>query len=105
MSITARVDDTTVLQSLYQVIDPELGINIVDLGLVYQIEACEHGIDVYMTLTTPGCPMHGVLTTSVDRTLQQTFPTVDCVNVYLVWNPPWDPTMISEAGLRDLGWR
>lgn len=104
MSLTT-VDETLVHETLYQVIDPELGINIVDLGLVYCVEACETGIGVFMTLTTPGCPMHNVLTSAVERTVRLSFPMVECVTVNLVWNPPWDPTMISEAGLRDLGWR
>jgi metal-sulfur cluster biosynthetic enzyme len=87
----------TVLEALRQVIDPEIGCNIVDLGLVYSI-AMENGIvTVKMTLTTPGCPMHETICWGVKNVLIG-MPGVNDVEVELVWEPPWLPSMMTEAG-------
>lgn len=87
----------TVLEALRQVIDPEIGCNIVDLGLVYSI-AMENGIvTIKMTLTTPGCPMHETICSGVKNVLEE-MPGVSDVEVELVWDPPWHPSMMSQAG-------
>ncbi|HET7034644.1 MAG TPA: hypothetical protein VFI42_03095, partial [Thermomicrobiaceae bacterium] len=58
-----------------------------------------------MTLTTPGCPLHESISEAVDTAVRLLVPGVDDVCVNLVWDPPWCPDRISEAGLRELGWR
>jgi len=88
------------LESVY---DPELGINLVDLGLVYQLEAEEGEVRVEMTLTTPGCPMSDSMPDAVERALRM-IPGVAQVSVDLVWEPRWEPEMVTERAKRELGW-
>lgn len=87
---------------LQEVIDPELGINITDLGLVYEITCDEHqNININMTLTSPGCPMGDVIIEQVKEKLNNNFP--DSKNqVNLVWDPPWNQDMISRKGREEL---
>ena len=84
---------------LHEVIDPEIGLNIVDLGLVYalSIEEEKKAIKVKMTLTTQFCPMGASIVGSVEETLKDYFPRYG-VEVDLVFDPRWDAEMISEAG-------
>lgn len=88
---------------LYDVIDPELGVNIVDLGLVYELALDESGVLVRMTLTTPGCPLGGYLDDEINRALAQ-LPGHPPVNVDLVWEPAWRPEMMTDEAKRQLGW-
>jgi len=84
--------------------DPELMMNIVDLGLVYDIEVTdEDNIDVTMTLTSPGCPVGPQIISDVQRTAHNAFPSVNEVNVHLVWTPFWNPDMMSEDAKDELG--
>ncbi len=93
-----------VYAALQAVIDPELGLNIVDLGLIYNVEMGEDGrITITMTLTTPGCPLHASFADEIERVLWQSIPGMSGVTVDLVWDPPWNPAMISPAGRRQLG--
>lgn len=97
------VTEAEVWKALEQVYDPELSMNIVDLGLVYGVKVEDGAVNVTMTLTTPGCPLHDSMQWAVYRVLEQV-PGVEAVNVQVVWDPPWHPSMISEAGKRMLGW-
>lgn len=92
-----------VLNALRQVVDPELGINIVDLGLVYHIEVHDTRVQVTMTMTTPACPLSAYLKERVEAVLRQQVPDIQSVEVQLVWDPPWRPTMMSEAAREQLG--
>jgi metal-sulfur cluster biosynthetic enzyme len=94
----------TVLAALYEVYDPELGVNVVDLGLVYGVEVDGRQVRVTMTLTTPGCPLHDSIATAVEEAVRTYAPVVQDVVVDLVWDPPWGPEMITPAGRRELGW-
>lgn len=87
--------------ALAEVVDPELGIDIVELGLVYGVEVGETLVSVTMTLTTAGCPLHDVIVEGVERALTQ--PGGPRVDVEVVWDPPWDPGRIGAGGLRELG--
>lgn len=89
---------------LREVIDPELGVNIVDLGLVYGLEVAEGTARLRMTLTTPGCPLSAYLDDAVHAALVGA-PGVDEVDVEIVWAPPWVPAMMSDAAKSQLGWR
>ncbi len=83
--------------------DPEIPINIMDLGLVYDIDLNGDKVHVKMTLTAPGCPMHTMISEDVKRKLL----SVDGVNeaeVEVVWDPPWTPEKMSETAKRMLGW-
>jgi metal-sulfur cluster biosynthetic enzyme len=97
------VDDSDVLQALKAVNDPEIGINIVDLGLVYRAERRPEGIDVAITLTTPACPLGEMLVEETREALHRRFPDAASVHVELVWSPPWTPDRMSEAARRQLG--
>jgi metal-sulfur cluster biosynthetic enzyme len=84
--------------ALKSVIDPELGINIVDLGLVYRVTATADAIDVAMTMTTPSCPLGEMLMLEAAEAVRERFPEVPVVRVELVWKPPWSPDLMSAEG-------
>ena len=93
-----------VREQLREVLDPELGVNIVDLGLVYEIAVHAEGlVIVEMTLTAPGCPLGGFLDDEI-RTCLTSLPQVRDVQVALVWDPPWAPDSMSDAAKEQLGW-
>jgi len=100
--MTTTVSKEKITEILKTVIDPEIGINIVDLGLVYDININENQIDLTMTLTTPGCPMHNSITNWVKRIIEMTMPDVQ-VNVNLVWEPKWTPDKMSDEAKLQLG--
>ena len=89
--------DELVLETLRQVIDPEIGCNIVDLGLIYRYVFQGGKLTVTMTLTTPGCPMHDSIAEGVKYALLS-LEGVSDVDVHVVWDPPWHPSMMTEAG-------
>lgn len=107
MSLTAAspaVTEEQVYAALKQVIDPELGLNIVDLGLIYSLEIGPGGhVTVTMTLTTPACPLNASFPEWVEAALWQFVPGVSGVSVNVVWHPPWAPAMISPEGRALLG--
>lgn len=89
--------------ALMQVIDPELHVNIIDLGLVYAVDFSVAGrITVQMTLSTPHCPMGDAIEQGVHNVLEMAFPD-RTINIDLVWEPEWNFHMISEAGREQLG--
>ncbi|GAB3203423.1 metal-sulfur cluster biosynthetic enzyme [Pontibacter aydingkolensis] len=90
-----------VFETLKYIIDPEVGINIVDLGLVYKVSLEEEKLHVDLTLTTPGCPMSGTIVTATEQILLKRFPNLD-IKVELVWTPMWTTEMITEEGMRQL---
>lgn len=98
------ITETVVLDALRQVIDPEIGCNLVDLGLIYDIAIHGSHVKVTMTLTTPGCPMHESLVGGVQVALLN-LEGVDDAEVELVWDPPWHPSMMTEAGRTQCGAR
>ncbi len=92
-----------VLQVLKQVIDPELGINIVDLGLVYDAAVEGDYVDIKMTMTTPACPLYKHLTEQAEMCLRRSLPTLKAVSIELVWEPEWNPMMMSGEAQAQLG--
>ncbi len=82
-----------VYHQLTRVIDPEIGLSIIKLGLVYDIGLKDGAVSVTMTLTTPGCPMGGPITDGV-RSVVRELPWVRDVDVNVVWEPAWSPAMI-----------
>jgi metal-sulfur cluster biosynthetic enzyme len=90
--------------ALRQVIDPELGINVVDLGLVYGVEVRDDDIRITMTMTTPACPLGESLAEQAEAAIRQKVQALKSVSVDLVWDPPWRPAMMSEAARKRLGW-
>ena len=101
---TNPITEETILETLRQVMDPELDCNVVDLGLIYSIQLQEGRVAVTMTLTTPGCPMHESISLGVKNALLS-IDGVTEATVEVVWDPPWHPAMMTEAGLRATGAR
>ncbi len=99
------VTEKDILRILRAVRDPEVGVNIVDLGLIYSTEVDGEKVRIVMTITTPACPMHSYLTEEVREAILSGNEEVETVDVELVWDPPWSPQMISEEGRRQLGWQ
>jgi probable FeS assembly SUF system protein SufT len=101
------VDEEMVLERLREVFDPEIPVNIVDLGLIYDCsvtcrEDGRYEVRVKMTLTAPGCGMGPVLASEAESKIRQ-IPGVAAASVELVWDPPWTPAMMTEEGRMQLG--
>jgi metal-sulfur cluster biosynthetic enzyme len=93
----------SIMGALELVIDPEIGIDIVNLGLVYDLEMDEEGnLTVNMTLTAMGCPLAGTIIDQVKRALAD-IPEIKNVEVNIVWNPPWNKDMMSRYAKIALG--
>ena len=102
--MTTFISESLINDALRAVIDPELGVNIIDLGLVYKVAVGDDGrITITMTLTTPGCPMHASFAEEIEQTLWTAIPGLTGVDVNLVWEPRWSPMMMSEEGMAQLG--
>jgi FeS assembly SUF system protein len=99
----AIATEDEILESLRQIVDPEIGINIVDLGLVYETSIDGNGlVAITMTLTSPGCPLSGYIGTAVESAVTD-LEGVKEVDVDIVWSPPWNPSMMSEDAKLELG--
>jgi len=96
--------EEAIREALRQVIDPEVGVNIVDLGLICTIHTGAGRIHVRMTMTTPACPLGPYLMDSVTEAVKRCAPDTEDVEVELVWDPPWEPAMMSEDAKKQLGW-
>jgi metal-sulfur cluster biosynthetic enzyme len=95
--------DSDILDCLLEVTDPEVGLSVVDLGLVYQAQRDDDGIVVALTLTTRACPLGEMIVEDARERLARRFQDAPRISVNLVWNPPWKPDLISERGLGLLG--
>lgn len=101
----AQIDDvkTRVIEALHKCFDPEIPVNIYELGLIYDIIIAPTGaVDVRMTLTSPGCPVAGTLPGDVQRRILP-LENVSSAKVDVVWDPPWTPARMSEAAKLQLG--
>lgn len=103
-AVTSLPDVEAIRDILRQVIDPEVGINILDLGLVYHIEVTPECLRVDMTMTSPACPMGEMIINEVIVALEEVLPTTCLPDVRLVWTPPWDSSMMSEGSRLHFGW-
>lgn len=90
------------VEALKDVFDPELGYNIVDLGLVYDVKMIDAAATVTMTLTTPGCPASDMIQDGVRQRLEG-MEGVDMVNIELVWEPRWNPQAMSPVAKEHFG--
>lgn len=91
-----------VRDNLKEVIDPELDVNIVDLGLVYEIEVDENSVRILMTLTSKGCPLHGVIKEMVKREVRK-IEDVEEIEFELTFDPPWSPEKMTDEGRDKVG--
>ncbi len=93
-----------ILGWLKTVIDPEAGVNIVDMGLIYDVRSVSNKLTLIMTMTSPACPVGDMLVEEVESCLRRhTSPETD-IEVKLSFNPLWDPSMMSEAARQSFGW-
>jgi metal-sulfur cluster biosynthetic enzyme len=84
--------------------DPELMMNIVDLGLIYKIEVTEEKTaEITMTLTSPGCPAGPEIISTVQRETHAAYPDLEEVNIHLTWTPFWNPDLMSDDAKEELG--
>jgi metal-sulfur cluster biosynthetic enzyme len=90
--------------ALRAVVDPEHGVNIVDIGLVYDILVAESLACVTMTLTSPACPMGDIILHEVGVTLRKQLPQGYELDIKVVWEPPWDPKMMNDNARAHFGW-
>jgi metal-sulfur cluster biosynthetic enzyme len=100
--MSAFPDSAAVWDVLRSIPDPEFGVNIVDLGLIYGVKCKDGDIAVTMTLTTPNCPSGGWIYEGTKQALAD-LPGAKKVEVAMVFDPPWSPEMLSEAANRQLG--
>ena len=103
----AEINQAEVMDALHECYDPEIPVNIVDLGLVYGMELMPlddgtHRVDVKMTLTAQGCGMGATIAIDARQKLLS-IPGISDANVDVVWDPPWNPQMISPEGRERLG--
>lgn len=97
--------ESAILDALRDVIDPEIGINIVDLGLVYEAQLRDGNARVVMTMTTAACPLGESIAEEARTAILRDVPGVTSVSVDLVWDPLWQPSMMSPAARERLGWK
>ncbi len=97
-------DEAAIRNILRQVIDPEVGMNIVDLGLVYRVDVAPESVLIEMTMTSPACPLGEMITDEVKDVLSRDLPPSCATEVRLVWEPPWQQSMMSDTGKRHFGW-
>jgi metal-sulfur cluster biosynthetic enzyme len=94
--------ESEVFDILKNVYDPEIGINVVDLGLVYGVDVDDDEVNVTMTLTAPMCPMHDAIARTAEMAIE-TLDGVKAAHVDMVWDPPWTPERLTDEGRRLLG--
>jgi metal-sulfur cluster biosynthetic enzyme len=96
------LNKSELLKALEPVVDPEIGLSVVDLGLIYDIDISDDGrVNVNMTLTTPACPYGPVLVDGVKSALEEIDGVKD-VTVEVVWDPPWDPAEMASDVAKDV---
>ncbi len=103
------MNEDMVRAALKNVYDPEIGLNVVDLGLVYNVDVDEGGksVNVDMTLTTPACPAGPMILEGAKKeiaALKDLYPQLEDVQINLVWTPFWNPSMMSEEAKEELGY-
>ena len=99
---SVMVTEEDVREELKELMDPELDVNVVDLGLIYEIEVVDDRIEILMTLTTPACPMAGVFDEMVRQEVAH-LEGINEVDVEITFDPKWTPNMISDDGRDKLG--
>ena len=95
-------DQALIYEKLKEIYDPEVGINIVDMGLIYSLDIAENKVEITMTLTSPGCPAGPQILSQVDSQVK-TLDGIEDVDIKVVWSPPWSPDMLSEEARDQLG--
>ena len=97
-----EITESQVIKAIQQVYDPEIPVNVVDLGLIYDIKIIDDWVGVKMTLTTQGCGMGAAISNQVRQRVLDIHGVHEC-DVRIVWEPAWDPSMMSEQAKKKLG--
>jgi metal-sulfur cluster biosynthetic enzyme len=97
-------DESAVRDALREVDDPEAGMNIVELGLVYAVDVSDAAVVVEMTMTTPACPVADLLVEQAKAAVEAIVPPGTEVQIRLVWEPIWNPSMMSGMAKEFFGW-
>jgi metal-sulfur cluster biosynthetic enzyme len=95
------ITESEIYEVLRECYDPEIPVNVVDLGLVYGVELAGNTVNIIMTLTSPGCQMSSMIRENIEDKLLG-LPDCEQANVEIVWDPPWTPHMMSEAARKKL---
>ncbi len=95
-----RID--LIINNLKEVYDPEIPVNVYDLGLIYNVDIDENNVNIIMTLTAPGCPVVDILVDDITAAARAV-DGIENVNVELTFDPPWDKSMMSEEARLELG--
>jgi metal-sulfur cluster biosynthetic enzyme len=93
-----------VVAALERVVDPEVAMNIVDVGLVYGVKVADGRMDVTVTMTSAACPVTDIIVEDIERQLDGEMPPELLIHVELVWEPPWTPQRMSPAARAFMGW-
>jgi metal-sulfur cluster biosynthetic enzyme len=104
MTMAETPDADAVHEALRQVDDPEAGMNIVDLGLVYGVDVAPGSVRVEMTMTTAACPMADMITDHARAAIAAAVPAGTEIDVRLVWEPPWTPDKMTGIAREHFGW-
>lgn len=94
----------TIVNALERVVDPEVALNIVDVGLVYGVVVKDKRIDVSVTMTSAACPVTDVIVEDIESQLDAALPGDMLIHVELVWEPPWTPDRMSDSARGFMGW-
>ncbi|MBA3943629.1 MAG: metal-sulfur cluster assembly factor [Herpetosiphonaceae bacterium] len=103
------VNEDMIRAALKNVVDPEIGLNVVDLGLIYGVDVANEGksININMTLTTPACPAGPEIISQAKQevtSLRSVYPEIEDIKINLVWTPFWNPSLMSEDAKAELGY-
>lgn len=99
-----NADEQRIYTALQSVIDPEIGENLIDLGLVYGIHIHDHIATVTFTMTSYACPMSEMVIESIEETVSKALSKNMELDLHLVWEPAWDPSMMCAEAKQRLGW-
>ena len=97
-------DESAVWEALRTVMDPEVGENLVDLGLVYRVACAPDRVEVDLTMTSPACPMAGSIAEQAEQAVRGACPEAREVCVEVIYEPPWTPERMSEMARKRFGW-
>ncbi len=101
---TPLPDEAAIRDILRQVIDPEVGMNIVDLGLVYRVDVVPERVLIEITMTSPACPLGEMIIDNVRAAITPALPETCAAEIRLVWEPPWTPSMMNAVAKQHFGW-
>ena len=93
-----------IVEALRRVVDPEMALNVLDLGLVCEVHASPGRVHVLMTMTSAACPVTELILEEVEVRIEQAMPTGTLVDIELVWEPAWTPDRMSDTGKVFMGW-